>query len=203
MPSTPPSSSRSAISPQLRVELSRTEDGRPGRPIAEHVGPAGNKPGIRAADALAWFLNSKSFTVSIRRIIVAYDGSPPACRALDFAAVLAECFRSSISLMHVIQIPMSTPEALPAWGGLLADEERNGAALLKEAVQSMTKRGVKIEPWVVLGAPAEKVAEAATVPDVDLVVAGTTGKHALARVVLGSVTTRLLHICTKPLLVVP
>jgi nucleotide-binding universal stress UspA family protein len=139
----------------------------------------------------------------IHRIIVAYDGSPPASRALDLATELAESFRSAITLMHAIRIPMSTPEAGPAWGDLLGDEERNGAALLEQAVQRTSKRGVRVETRVVLGAPAETVAEAATRPDVDLVVAGTTGKHAIARVLLGSVTTRLLHICTKPLLIVP
>lgn len=141
--------------------------------------------------------------MAIRRIVVAYDGSPPASRALDFAAELADTFHSSVTLVHVIQIPMSTPEALPAWGELLLGEERQARVLLHEALQSMRKRGMKVEAQVVLGDPADKVTEAAASEDVDLVVAGTTGKHALKRVLLGSVTTRLLHICTKPVLVVP
>jgi|SRR5450755_2682233 nucleotide-binding universal stress UspA family protein len=155
------------------------------------------------SDAVAWFLNVHPVTMPIRRIIVAYDGSLPASRALDFAAELAESFRSSITLVHVIQIPMSTPDALPAWGDLLGAEEHNAATLLKEAVRHLTKRGLKVDTRVLLGSPAEKVANAAADPDVDLVVAGTTGKHALARVLVGSVTTRLLHICSKPVLVVP
>ena len=67
----------------------------------------------------------------------------------------------------------------------------------------MRKRGMKVETEVVLGDPADKVTAAATREDVDLVVAGTTGKHALERVFLHSVTTRLFHLCTKPVLVVP
>ena len=75
--------------------------------------------------------------------------------------------------------------------------------LVAEAARSMSKRGVTIKTRLVLGIPAEQLAEAATGADVDLVVTGTTGKRALARVFLGSVTTRLLHICSKPILVVP
>jgi nucleotide-binding universal stress UspA family protein len=165
--------------------------------LAQHA------PYSSVAHALACFLNVYFVTMPIHRIIVAYDGSPPADRALDLATELAESFRSAVTLIHAIQIPMSTPEAGLAWGDLLGDEERTGAALLEEAVQRMSRRVVKVVTRVVLGAPAEKIAEAAARPDVDLVVAGTTGKHALARVLLGSVTTRLLHICTKPLLVVP
>jgi nucleotide-binding universal stress UspA family protein len=141
--------------------------------------------------------------MAIRRIVVAYDGSPPASRALGFAAEFAEAFHSSITLVHVIQIPMSTPEALPAWGELLLVQEREGRVLLQEALQGMRKSGAKVETQVVMGDPAEKVAQAAIDKDVDLVVAGTTGKHALERVFLGSVTTRLLHISSKPVLVVP
>jgi nucleotide-binding universal stress UspA family protein len=141
--------------------------------------------------------------MAICRIVVAYDGSPPANRALDFAADVADAFHSAVTLMHVVQIPMSTPEALPAWGELVLAQEREGRVLLQEALQGMRKRGMKVETEVVLGDPADKVTEAATREDVDLVVAGTTGKHALDRVFLGSVTTRLLHICTKPVLVVP
>ena len=141
--------------------------------------------------------------MAIRQIVVAYDGSPPAARALDFAAQLAEAFHSSLTLVHVVQIPMSTPEAIPAWGELLLTEERAGRVLLQEALKSIRKRRIKVETEVVLGDPADKVTELASREGVDLVAAGTTGKHALKRVLLGSVTTRLLHICTKPLLVVP
>jgi nucleotide-binding universal stress UspA family protein len=140
----------------------------------------------------------------IRHIVVAYDASPPARRALTFAAELAEAFHSTLTLVHAVHIPVTPPEAaLAGWAELLAAEERAGEALVDEAVKSLLKRGLTAAARVVVGAPAEQVAEAATGADVDLVVAGTTGKGAMARVFLGSVTTRLLHISPKPVLVVP
>ena len=140
----------------------------------------------------------------IRHMIVAYDGSAPAQRALDLAAELAAAFHSAITVLHVIHIPVTPPEtAIAGWGALLDAEQHDGEVLVAEAARSMSKRGVTIKTRLVLGVPAEQLAEAATGADVDLVVTGTTGKRALARVFLGSVTTRLLHICSKPILVVP
>lgn len=140
----------------------------------------------------------------IRRIVVAYDGSPPARRALAFAEELAESFRSSLTLLHAIHVPVTPPEAaLAGWAELLAAEQRAGEALVDDAVKAVRKAGFQVEARVVVGSPAEQLAEAAAGADVDLVVAGTTGKGAMARVLLGSVTTRLLHISPKPVLVVP
>jgi nucleotide-binding universal stress UspA family protein len=140
----------------------------------------------------------------IRHILIAYDGSPPARRALDFACELAGPFHSAMTLVYAIHIPIAPPEAaLAGWEEMLATEERAGEALVEEAVQIMRSRGVALGTRVVVGPPAEQVAEAAGGADVDLVVAGATGKGALARIFLGSVTTRLLHISPKPVLVVP
>jgi nucleotide-binding universal stress UspA family protein len=140
----------------------------------------------------------------IRRIVLAFDGSPPARRALSFAEELATAFHSALTVVHAIHVPVTPPEAaLAGWAELLAAEQRAGEALVDEAVESARKRGFQADARVVVGSPAEQLAEAARGPDVDLVVAGTTGKGAMARVLLGSVTTRLLHICPKPVLVVP
>jgi nucleotide-binding universal stress UspA family protein len=143
-------------------------------------------------------------TMAFRHILVAYDGSPPAHRALELAVELGLPFHASITLVHVIHIPVPPPEtAFAGWGELLETEQREGQRLVAEAARSMRERGVTVQTRLVQGVPAEKLAEAATGADVDLLVTGTTGKRALARIFLGSVTTRLLHICPKPILVVP
>jgi nucleotide-binding universal stress UspA family protein len=51
--------------------------------------------------------------------------------------------------------------------------------------------------------PAHAIAEVAREERSDLVVMGTRGHTALAGVLLGSVTQRLLHIAPCPVLVVP
>ena len=52
------------------------------------------------------------------------------------------------------------------------------------------------------GAPAEAIAEEGAASDVGLVVMGSRGHGAVARMFLGSVSDRLVHISSKPVLVV-
>ena len=54
----------------------------------------------------------------------------------------------------------------------------------------------------VLGPAAETISELADAEGYDLVVVGSTGKGAVKRMLLGSVADRLVHTCTKPVLVV-
>jgi len=77
-----------------------------------------------------------------------------------------------------------------------------GDRLLSEAVVKLAEPGVEIDTAVLTGVAAESLAEAAEVPDVDLVVVGSRGRGAVARVLLGSVSDRLVHISSKPVLVV-
>ena len=61
--------------------------------------------------------------------------------------------------------------------------------------------GVQADTLVLSGSPAESLAEAALSGEVDLVVVGSRGRGAVARVLLGSVSDRLVHISHKPVLV--
>jgi nucleotide-binding universal stress UspA family protein len=51
------------------------------------------------------------------------------------------------------------------------------------------------------GPVAERLAEVAEQDGYDLVVVGSRGRNAVARMFLGSVADRLVHICKKPVLV--
>ena len=54
-----------------------------------------------------------------------------------------------------------------------------------------------------LGGPAHPIEEIAEEAKADLIVVGTRGHSAIAGLLLGSVTQRLLHIARRPVLVVP
>ena len=56
---------------------------------------------------------------------------------------------------------------------------------------------------LLLGGPAHAIAEAAQENNADLIVVGNRGRSAVAGLLVGSVTHRLLHIAKVPVLVVP
>ncbi len=139
----------------------------------------------------------------MQRILVAVDGSDAAFAALRLAADIAARFGARLTLAYVVPRLLLPPDV---YGLTLADVERENRAyadkLLAETMARMGEAGARVETAVLSGSPAEALAEAAAAPDVGMVVVGSHGRGAVARVVLGSVSDRLVHISPKPVLVV-
>jgi nucleotide-binding universal stress UspA family protein len=86
---------------------------------------------------------------------------------------------------------------------VLEAEQQGAERDLAERAARLREGGGKVETVIRVGAAPDVLVEEAQARGVDLVVAGSTGKGALQRALLGSVTTRLLHVLRRPLLVVP
>ncbi|HYQ80748.1 MAG TPA: universal stress protein [Anaeromyxobacteraceae bacterium] len=139
----------------------------------------------------------------MKRILVAVDGSEASLKAARMAADVAVRFGARMTLAYVIPRLLLPPDV---YGLTLAEVEREQRThadnLVAEARTRLGDVGVPVETSVLSGSPAETLAEAAAAPDVDLVVLGSRGRGAVARVLLGSVSDRLVHISPKPVLVV-
>jgi nucleotide-binding universal stress UspA family protein len=137
----------------------------------------------------------------MKRILVAVDGSEASLKAARMAADIALRFGARMTLAYVIPRLLLPPDV---YGLTLADVEReqrvHADKLVAETLARLGEPGVQVETAVLSGSPAETLAEAAA--DVDLVVLGSRGRGAVARVLLGSVSDRLVHISPKPVLVV-
>ena len=140
-----------------------------------------------------------------RRILVATDGSEPADRALALAAELARSWGSgTLTLVKAVSDPVTFAPTAAAGLEMVLDAEQQGAERdLAQRAERLRTDGLKVETLVRVGSAPQVVAEVADAVGADLVVAGSTGKGALQRAVLGSVTTQLLHELRRPLLVVP
>jgi len=139
----------------------------------------------------------------MKRILVAIDGSEPAARGARLAADIAGRFGARLTLLYVVPRLLLPPDV---YGLTVEEVEREHRAhadsILERALISLGGAGVEIDSQVLSGSPAETLAEAAAAPDVSLVVVGSRGQGAVARVLLGSVSDRLVHVCPKPILVV-
>ncbi|MFZ5469124.1 MAG: universal stress protein [Myxococcota bacterium] len=138
------------------------------------------------------------------RILVAIDGSEASRRAVRRAAELAHAFHARLTLAHTA--PPPTPwdpgEELVDAVEFQETYERYAERLL-DAYRSMPElRGLTVDTLLLHGSTAEAIADAAEASDVGMVAIGSRGLGAVSRVLLGSVSDRLVHICPKPLLVV-
>lgn len=139
----------------------------------------------------------------MKRILVAIDGSDPSLKAARMAADIALRFGAQLTLVHVVPKLLLPPDV---YGLTLAEVEREHRAyaekLLQKAVSFLAEPGIDTSSTILYGSPAESIAEEAAAQDVGMVVVGSRGHGAVARMFLGSVSDRIVHISPKPVLVV-
>jgi nucleotide-binding universal stress UspA family protein len=134
---------------------------------------------------------------AIRLIAVAYDGSAEAKAALRRAEAVALATNAKLRIMVVVAPAVASPEMR----GYVPPEPPNPDEIAAQAIRSLDPK-LSVESDLLEGSPASTLARACA-DDVDLVIAGSHGYGPLTRVVLGSVSRRLLHEAPCPVLVVP
>jgi len=142
--------------------------------------------------------------LNIQTILIGFDASPNAEKAAHFALQLAKALQARLLLVFVV--PPYMPEAdFPPPNILQVTEVERQAAdqALKEMQEKLDGNGVAIATQVVLGKPADELVRLSENPEVGMVVVARTGKGAIARLLLGSVTHTLARTCPKPVLIVP
>ncbi|HTN51613.1 MAG TPA: universal stress protein [Anaeromyxobacter sp.] len=139
----------------------------------------------------------------MKRILVAVDGSDSSLKAARMAADIALRFGAKITLVHVVPKLVLPPDVYGLTIAEVEKEHRQYAdRLLEKAVESLEEPGLEVSTTVLYGSPAEAIAEEAAAADVGMVVVGSRGHGAVARMFLGSVSDRLVHISTRAVLVV-
>jgi nucleotide-binding universal stress UspA family protein len=137
----------------------------------------------------------------MKRIIAAIDGSEASQDALRSAVQLALAFGAHLTIVNVIPT-FADERELESFGDFDHALEDYAKKLVADAAATVDLPVGRVDTQVLRGTPAEAVADAAQASDVGLVVVGNRGRNAVTRVLLGSVSDRLVHICTKPVMVV-
>ena len=138
------------------------------------------------------------------RILIAVDGSPPSLRALEFGASLAAKLGVGIVLLHAmprVVLPMGGggPGALSE---LQQGLQAEGSQLLAALENKARSLGVAVETELGVGEAAVAIYDRSEAPDIQMVVMGSRGQGAVARLLLGSVASQVVHTATKPVVVV-
>lgn len=138
------------------------------------------------------------------RILVPSDGSEHALRAVRVAADLAERFDAEVVLLTVV----SVPQALVMVAGIGDDVveeyvEKTGREALASALEEFASRSVGVEVKIEMGAAAEEIVRQTHETGADLVVMGKRGLSEIRGLLLGSVSDRVTHGLSTPVLLVP
>jgi nucleotide-binding universal stress UspA family protein len=136
-----------------------------------------------------------------KKIIWATDGSAGADHALAYARDLSRTTGAELVVVHGEEMSA----ARSSIGYTRRVDEEDLETKIKRQVAEITGSGVPVSVKLIGGHahPAALIAEVAEDVGADLVVVGTRGHTPLAGLMLGSVTDRLLHILSCPVLAVP
>ena len=137
----------------------------------------------------------------MKKILVAVDGSKASLDAARLALEIAQATRATLTAAYSVP-PMLMPGDVPftVVSEVLKAEVARGKQVLAEVREQLGNPDLTLVELE--GSPAERVAQLAEDEGFDLVVVGSRGRNAVARMFLGSVANRLVHICKKPVLVV-
>ncbi|MGA8852061.1 MAG: universal stress protein [Aeromicrobium sp.] len=133
-------------------------------------------------------------------IVLGYDESPGAVRALTAALEVATAYGEPLVLVYGTAPPGSLGEEYTAQRDAIAAV---GEAALQHAVEVAHEAGVPTTIELIDQKPAQALLAAADKHDARVIVVGTWGESPLRGAMLGSTPHKLLHLSSRPVLCVP
>lgn len=146
--------------------------------------------------------------IEIDRILCPVDFSELSAPALERAVSLGNWFDARIEVLHVIPLlPFPMPGDMgPAYYpdplAVAATEREQAAKSIGDLAAPFRDAGVPIETKVLKGEPWRVILEEAEALPADLLVIGTHGRSGFERLLLGSVTEKVLRRARCPVLTV-
>jgi nucleotide-binding universal stress UspA family protein len=137
----------------------------------------------------------------LARILLPVDFSEQSMGAAQYAKALACRFHSELHIVHVVDLRVygvygmgNDRDAADKFGpGCEAEAEREMEAFLADDL-----RGLKVRRNILYGDPAREIVKYGTSEHVDMIVLPTHGRGPFRRLLLGSVTAKVLHDADYP-----
>lgn len=145
--------------------------------------------------------------VEFRNVLCPIDLSDASSRPLAYAAAFARWYEARLTVLHVVP----TFDPMQVRSGALGDPVRILSPMTRDEILGELRRAVDAAGAGTLdialatdaGGAAETIVDHAVRMSADLLVMGTHGRGGFERLLLGSVTEKVLHTAPCPILTVP
>jgi nucleotide-binding universal stress UspA family protein len=128
----------------------------------------------------------------IHHVLLGYDGSESADRALDFALDLADKYSAELHVLAVAR----PPELASAveWEAVIASSQLRYDQVLHAARVKLADASVKTHFHLLAGQPAEQIVRYAEAHNIDHIVVGHRGNTLFERWLIGSVARHVISV---------
>jgi nucleotide-binding universal stress UspA family protein len=157
----------------------------------------------------------------LRRVLLVTDGSPHSQRALEYLELIPLPEGTELTAIHILP-PLPSPALIartwPAGSEVMAplpsyeteqmiarqaeEEERQGRELLDRTVRHLEKAGIHATSVLLRGDGATEILDYVQTHQIDLIVAGSRGLSQMKRLLLGSLSRKLVHYASCSVLIV-
>jgi nucleotide-binding universal stress UspA family protein len=142
---------------------------------------------------------------TMKKILIATDGSPSALQAVEVGLELAAEHESEVTFVHVAPAADVLPVAGFAMAGPVSvphELDEHDRSSLDEALGIAEERDIEAQTKLLVGDAAKQIVASADEIDAELIVVGSRGLGAIGGTLLGSVSRRVLHEAKRPVLIV-
>jgi nucleotide-binding universal stress UspA family protein len=126
--------------------------------------------------------------VDVPRILIAYDGSDASKRALE----RVETFMKSADVA-LVTVARPIYRDAPYTGYADPNDEEEQRQALEAAREELEQAGIGATGYAPVGDPAEQILSTARAFEAELIVIGARALSGVGRLVLGSVSTKVMH----------
>lgn len=134
------------------------------------------------------------------KILLPTDGSEGSEAPLEHALSLAEKYDSELHVIFVADIRVDSSNDI--WTNVLGQLEEVGDEATNEIVDKIKDSDVEVVKEVIRGIPHQEINSYAEKNDIDLITMGTHGRTGVDRILLGSVTEKIVRTSEVPVLTV-
>lgn len=137
------------------------------------------------------------------KILVPVDCSDNSNRALDAALFLSEKLGSKVTVIHVMEdVPILKIASEKVLREILDAYKKENELILSKCSENARKKGLTIDTKLLCGNPGSVILDFCEKEKYDIIVMGSRGMGKFKQLVLGSVSSKVLHHSTSPVMII-